>query len=312
MAIRNQHNLEIAKRILAAYPKRKLKAETQRKYMATGRQFFHDHEAVLNTRSKRTFYLRKAALNFYAINMLDLAIKTGDEKLFDDSLATLKKFFTEDAPGDAMARGGKCPIVNPAPTRGKRKSLAFIPSDWMEIMLEGVTGQHRQWLLLLSAAGVRPQEIENGITVTPHKTGVILTIHSAKSSGSYGQPLRVFYVESVFAHELAQGGEQFISAKTANSVSSYVSKLGRKVFGDREDSVSAYSYRSQFAANLKASDLSSDDVSAILGHSVDDTKKLYGIRSQSNGAVKATLIFATREVKRAIKSTPLRMSKLTH
>lgn len=311
MTIRNLKDLAIAKKILAAYPHRNINANTRNRYMQTGAKFFRDHVGALNTHSKKTYYLRKAALTFYAIHMLDLAIVNDDEQLFHDALVTLKKFHTEDQPGDAIAQGKRCPIQDAKRTHGKRQSLSFLPDDWMEVMLKGVSGHHRLWLLLFSVGGVRPQEIVNGITVTPHHDGVILKVLGAKSAGKYGQPVREFYVKSWFAAELSLLGPQTISAGNASTVSSYVSKRGKKLFGDHIDSASAYSYRHQFSANLKASDLSADEVSALLGHSVDDTKKHYGVRGQSRGTMKVKLLHASRPVKKVKKPRVFPLKTLT-
>ena len=88
-------------------------------------------------------------------------------------------------------------------------------------------------------------------------------------------------------------------------------RLGRKVFGERRSNpVSAYSFRHQFASDLKASGLDGVTVSAVLGHSVDDTKKQYGTSKQARGAQTTRLISATRTVKVLKKSgfLPTRMS----
>jgi integrase len=312
MTIRNPNDRAIAQKILDAYPDRRLSKSTQAKYRALGKRYFLKHAAVTETSSKRTYYVRKAALTFYAVEMLRASLDTDDEKLFAQALSTLLKFHTEDVPGSAMRQGRKCPISNPQPVRGKRKSLQGLPQNWIDMMLANLSGPKRDWLLVLSAAGVRPQELANGVKVTPHKSGVIFEVLGAKTGKGYGQPVRQFYVVSKFATELAASGPQTITAISANAVSAFVSKLGRKIFKPHEaiESVSAYTFRHQFSADLKATNLLGDEISAILGHSVNDTKNHYGVRVQSRGSIKVKLLFATRPVKHVAK-TPLHKASPT-
>ena len=124
-------------------------------------------------------------------------------------------------------------------------------------------------MLLMAVAGVCPEEIAKGIAVQPIAGGVQLKIQGAKIDRGHGQPERVITVHGPLALMLAESGERTIKAPSANSVSLAAGRLGRKVFGDhRSNPVSAYSFRHQFASDLKASGLDSVTVSAILGHSV--------------------------------------------
>jgi integrase len=133
---------------------------------------------------------------------------------------------------------------------------------------------------------------------------VHLTIRGAKTDRGHGQPERVVAVDGPLALLLAEGGARTISATSANSVSVAAGRLGRKVFGERRSNlVSAYSFRHQLASDLKASGLDDVSISAILGHSVDDTKKHYGSAKQARGTQTTRLISATRSVKVLKKST---------
>jgi integrase len=159
-------------------------------------------------------------------------------------------------------------------------------------------------MLLLAVAGVRPAEVAEGIEVQPIKGGVQLKIKGAKIDRGHGQPERVIAVHGALALLLAEGGGRTIDAPSANAVSIAAGRLGRKVFGERRSHlVSAYSFRHQFASDLKASGLDGLSISAILGHSVDDTKKHYGTSKQARGAQTTRLIAATRTVKISKKST---------
>ena len=288
----------LAERLLKSYPERKLSNETKARYLQTGERHFCKHQSVMDTCKKGTYYLRKAAITFYALEQLRYAIAHADEALLDAAVLTLGRFDTKLSGQPAVNAGRKCPLKNTLPRCSKRQSLRGLQANWRERLLSGVTGKAREILLVLCAGGVRPEEIASGVLVTPHENGVILEVKGAKVSQSNGQPLRIFFVSSPFAAELAIGGKRIITGPSANAISQAVGRQARKVFGRRTHNVSAYSFRHQFAADLKsASNISDDDISAIMGHSASDTKRHYGTRSQSRSNIRVRLISASREVR---------------
>ena len=296
---------ELAKKLLKSYPERKVSQRTRERYLQTGAHHFCNHQSVIDTCKKATYYLRKAATTYYALEQLRYAIAHADEALLDTAVLTLGRFDTKLSGQSAINAGHKCPLKNTLPRCSKRQSLRGLPKNWRERLLAGVTGPIRQILLVLCAGGVRPEELASGVLVTPHEDGVILEVRGAKVSQSNGQPLRIIFVSSQFATELANGGKRVVSGPSANAISQAVGRQARKVFGRRTHNVSAYSFRHQFAADLKsASNISDDDISAIMGHSASDTKRHYGTRSQSRSNIRVRLISASREVRRKQSWTP--------
>lgn len=288
---------ELAKRLLAKYPIRRVSERTRSRYMQTGAHFFHNPDDVEKTTSKATFYLRKAAVTFYSIEQIKVAIDALDVQLLTTAARILARFDTPLKGEAAISAGRKCPLATTRPRCSKRRSLKGLPADWRELMLKGVTGAEREILLVLSAGGLRPEEISKGVLVTPHENGILLKVHGAKVTESSGQPLRTFFVSNQFAAELAQGGERVIKAQKANTLSQWVRRHAKKVFGTRRYPVSAYSFRHQFSADVKASGSSDSDTSALMGHCASDTKKHYGTRNQSCSNLAVRLISASREVR---------------
>ena len=282
---------------------REVSWRTRQQYENTARRYFDNPEEVLRTSSKATYYSRKAALIFVAAHRLLTALEDNDRLNALKSARVLKLFFTyADGPA-ALAAGSVCPI-DATPKVGKRKSLRGLPQDWRTQMVDAAPSTCRDWILLLAVAGVRPEEIAKGIKVEPIEGGVQLTIHGAKIDRGHGQLERIIAVNGSFALLLAQGGCRSIEAPSANAVSIAAGRLGRKIFGERRSNlVSAYSFRYQFASDLKASGLDGVTVSAILGHGVDDTKNQYGSSKQVRGLQTTRLVSATRTVKVLKKST---------
>jgi len=281
---------------------RKVCERTRQQYEKTARRYFDRPEDALLTSSKGTYYSRKAALIFVAAHRFLTALELNDQLNALKSARVLKLFFTHTDGPTALAAGSICPI-DAKPKVGKRKSLRGLPQDWRTQMVDAAPSTCRDWILLLAVAGVRPEEIAKGIKVEPIEGGVRLTIHGAKIDRGHGQPERIIAVDGSLALLLAQGGSRTIEAPSANAVSIAAGRLGRKIFGERRSNlVSAYSFRHQFASDLKASGLDGVTVSAVLGHSVDDTKKQYGTSKQARGAQITRLISASRAVKVLKKS----------
>ncbi len=281
---------------------RKVNERTLQHYQKTAELYFDCPEEALRTTSKATYYARKAALIYVAAERMVAAIKAEDIVNVLRSARVLRRFFTYSNGPEALAAGSVCPITAKAKV-GKRKSLRGLPDDWRAQLVAAAPSSCREWILLLAVGGVRPEEIAMGIQVQPTDGGVHLTIRGAKTDRGHGQPERVVAVDGPLALLLAEGGARTISATSANSVSVAAGRLGRKVFGERRSNlVSAYSFRHQFASDLKASGLDGVTISAILGHSVDDTKKHYGSSKQARGPQTTRLISATRTVKVLKKS----------
>ncbi len=295
--------MQFAMQYMQTESPRKVSERTRQHYQKTADLYFDHPEEALQTVSKATYYARKAALIFVAAERMVAAIKVEDLLNALKSARVLRRFFTYTDGPAALAAGSTCPIIAKAKV-GKRKSLRGLPLDWREkLVAEAPSTSCREWMLLMAVAGVRPEEIAKGIEVKSISGGVQLKIKGAKIDRGHGQPERVIAVHGPLALLLAANGERTIKSPSANSVSVAAGRLGRKVFGERRSNpVSAYSFRHQFASDLKASGLDGETVSAILGHAVDDTKKQYGTSKQARGAQTTRLISATRAVKVLKKS----------
>ena len=294
--------MQFAMQYMQTESPRKVNDRTRQHYKKTADLYFDRPEEALGTVSKATYYARKAALIFVAAERMVAAIKVKDLLNALKSARVLRRFFTYTDGPTALAAGSTCPIISKARV-GKRKSLRGLPLDWRVQMVNAASSTCREWVLLLAVAGVRPEEIAKGIKVEPIEGGVQLTIKGAKIDRGHGQPERIIAVDGSLALLLAEGGPRTTQTTSANAVSIAAGRLGRKVFGERRSHlVSAYSFRHQFASDLKASGLDGVTVSAILGHGVDDTKNQYGSTKQARGLQTTRLISATRAVKVLKKS----------
>ena len=212
---------------------RKVSERTRQHYERTARLYFDRPDDALRTKSKATYYARKAALIFVAAQRMVVAIKASDLLNAFKSARVLRRFFTYTDGPTALAAGSVCPI-NAKPKLGKRKSLRGLPVDWRaQLVASAPSPACREWMLLLAVAGVRPAEVATGIEVQPIDGGVQLKIKGSKIDRGHGQPERVVAVHGPLALLLAEGGARTIQAPSANIVSVAAGRLGRKVFGER-------------------------------------------------------------------------------
>jgi len=300
----DDETLQIAEDVLRELPPRNLKDKTRTLYIQTAKIYYDNVQKAWETQSKRTYYVRRAALIYFAGEELKEAVSTKTAKKAAQAMMVLAKFLSTPSAQNSQTGGAACPVVSHRNRISKRRSLQDLPIDWREQLIAGASKANmRAALLLLAATGVRPSEIENGVTVAAVPGGVRISVLGTKTDRGHGQPLRVFEVFSKLAKQLGALGDQIIKVDSANQLSTMAGRLGRKLFGrKRTSTVSAYSFRHLFASELKASPLNGLDVSAILGHAVSDTKKSYGCAKQGRNGIRAKLLHASREVRLIDKS----------
>lgn len=192
-------------------------------------------------------------------------------------------------------------------SHSKRQRLRGLPDDWRSCMFSGLAAgsKYRDIVAVLSATGARPEEFVKGITVTPAgEDRLHFHIHGAKTSGGkYGQDEREFSIKAdrpelaFLMHRVISEGGRILVNGVAGSISDRVRQLSTKVFPLLKAPVSAYVFRHQMAADLKASGIPDADVSAALGHSVDDTKGAYGAAQSARSVGGVTNVKSTRPVR---------------
>ncbi len=191
-------------------------------------------------------------------------------------------------------------------SHSKRQRLRGLPNDWRSRMFAALAARskYREIVAVLSATGARPEEFTDGIAVTTTGDAQLhFHIHGAKTSGGkYGQDERAFSVKAdrpeltFLLNQVALAGGRLVVHGVAGSISDRVRQLSSKVFPLLKTPVSAYVFRHQMAADLKASGLPDTDVSAALGHSVDKTKGRYGAAQSARNVGGVTNVKSTRPV----------------
>jgi integrase len=198
-----------------------------------------------------------------------------------------------------------CPVVDPVKKESKRAIGSKMPANWRELLSKRMITWKPQFLVQ-AVTGCRPGEINRGIEVSSvtRKSGrayLTAKIFGKKLSEFAGQKERVLSYEiaddsSSVIKELAQlvidaGGKTVIDYSLHNNpipekaFSNAVRSAAEKEFPWLKKSITCYSMRHAVASDMKASDLSSLEISAALGHQVEATKSLYGTALQGKGKV---------------------------
>lgn len=188
-------------------------------------------------------------------------------------------------------------------SKAKRSSLAGLPSNWRDLLLDAIPSKHKLHCALLVLSGARPEELGKPIELRalPDSRLEIL-IKGAKVSDNTGagQAWRRLILRGGLAEQLRQavlrkGGEITVPPKQGLGLQKAIAAAAQRL---GFQGVSAYSLRHAFAADLKAQKADPDSISLALGHVSRASKSRYG--SARNGRT-GRAILLTVEADRALR-----------
>jgi integrase len=276
-------------------------------------------QTVQQTSRVNTFYKRIAALTYYfQLKTLELA-QEGSQTQGELALKELAPKFTHLlAQLKALLNLQKTGLTSKrTKRRSKRQSLSGLPADWRTTICErGNNGKYRLPLLLAALTGARPRELTNGVTISStcdeeYSDDLIhFKVIGAKVKKGQGQPERTISFSVTDKNPLIQlllktigpeyRPEMIVKIDNSTNFTVEVRRLAKKLWPNHKHSITAYCFRHQFSADIKAiSD--SDQVSKGLGHISTKTSRSYGTARQSNRGeqLRPLKIEATRRIKHA-------------
>lgn len=280
--------------------------------------------AARETAKSRTWYRRRAALVHVTRTML--------EQLMQKQTA-MQREAKDDAWSDVVKRMGnwadafqdmidaKPPEVL-TPRRSKRASLAGLPPDWRRLLVDRVP-TYRDPALVCAVTGCRPAELETGVQLRIEGGMLVARIDGAKVREKQGQPWRELawnlesendLVRELVTKVAGAGGLLTVATASGKRFSDALAKASARIWPKRREPLTAYSFRHAAAADMKASGLPPDEISAALGHASDVTKSMYGhARQGSRGGVAPARVKAAKQVKRkATHAKPARVESRLH
>jgi len=289
--------------ITSAETKTNYDAEIRRtiaKLAARGQDSPGDFFAALSeTRSKSTYYRRRAATNYFLRSSIAKLLAKLDATTADDKIASICKSinFIAELKRLMTTKAGLCQIKDPEARVSKRSMLGSLSKDgdFREKLYEQFRGSKYQLAFLLAAvSGPRPQELQNGLHVRLEGQILSIKIIGSKVKETQGQEFRVI------DYDLGQGPTNFLLSEIVRligadavhgvtvSVASkvnFTSALRRagKVLWPRKKDVTPYVLRHAIASQWKQT-LDPDDVSIALGHASAKTRTRYGQAQLMRGA----------------------------
>lgn len=184
--------------------------------------------------------------------------------------------------------------------KSKRQALKGLPSNWrIQLCQRGANGKYALALLVTALLGARPSEVAKGIRVwiaqdeTLNLWLLCLHVQGAKVKRQQGQPNRYicyalddpntlvqFLVEALTR---SRSNELLVDIKSPGNFSKEIQRLGRILWPTHPEPITAYCFRHQWSADIKASG-DANAASRGLGHRSAKTRRLYGTANQSNAA----------------------------
>lgn len=198
-------------------------------------------------------------------------------------------------------KAGKNPRSN-----AKRKGIGTLPPNWRADfwMKFPENSPHRLALALLSTTGCRPSELVKGVQVElDEQSNLKVTIKGTKThDGRFGQEYRQLTIlveskEAIFLQKsvVANVGTLHVAIKSPKALSEAVRRHSKKLWPRRKYVVSPYSFRHQFAADLK-NDLYPEEIAMAMGHSVCKTQQHYGTRNQGRSGIPLLMVTAEKNL----------------
>ena len=328
-------------RVLIAGVNTSLSERSRKQYQAAFERMAERHstpQAMAGT-VRGFYYYRAAWIHHYStkireiLESIDVSSTTGLHTDLEEKGVALANLVSElkrhrpDPTGKNLTNGTRSVWATEVTKReadgekvsnhSKRFRLRGLPPDWREQMFDGLRkgSKYQDIVSVLSATGARPEEFVQGIEATHGPSGTLhFVINGAKTHGGlFGQEERSFDVvpdrnelQYLLARVKSAGGRLVVKAQ-AGALSDKIRQLSQKVFPRLRSRISAYVYRHQFSADLKASQLPDVEVSAAMGHSVDETKGYYSARWYAQGTGRVSNILCTRPVRQI---TTIKMQEL--
>jgi integrase len=270
--------------------------------------------SVQESKTKSTLRKYARAVRHVSIHMLNILLKNADaaqrngdwkevEKIVSQpefcALVDLAKLMPADYGVNWVAK---------KPRKGKKSSIKRLPHDWREQMAAISKGQYRLPMIVCLLTGCRPIETTYGVILKVINGVLYVRLKGAKVKENAGQEYRILKVsDHPLTAELigiigrTEQDNILVKAKNANSVTTHMRNVAKKLWPRRKESITVYSARHAMSADCKQAIFEGADIdlaSKVLGHSVDKTASYYGTRSQSGGiSVAPSEIKVPKEIK---------------
>lgn len=164
--------------------------------------------------------------------------------------------------------------------KSKRKTLPKLV-NWQSAAWDIATPAMRPALACLWV-GARPQEVEDGVKIEREAGAIAVTINGAKTTDHSGQPWRTLRIDP--ASPAGKALSDVLGVKQSVTVERRAKRISldfsSRIRPQMGANVSAYSFRHQFSADLKAAGWSVEDIARAMGHLSTESATRYGTSGQ--------------------------------
>lgn len=276
-----------------AHPLTEVSAATAAVYRAIVERLTTKRTRLDDTRSPRTFNLRKVALKQFlraevenCIARIQAAIRIGET-----ATAEAKSVKACDYVRIHQIIAGQRLGEDRAPKASKRRTVGRYPHDWPARLYAAFRGSatYRLPVAVLALCGCRSAELVSGVVVESVAGGEIaVTIKGAKviekpDGKGHGQEWRrlKFQPSTPWALDLADaavqaGGRIVIHVGSGKRLYDAVTEASERVFPRHRERLTPYCFRHAFASHLKSGRIGVESIAVALGHATDATQCTYG------------------------------------
>lgn len=254
--------------------------------------------------SKNTHTKAKVAVRYYLGNLLDGLLKKQDQLQREKDDTFLEVVTYIELVTHYFDKIDSATMATTIKVRSKRQDIKNLPMDWRETVIQSVAKKDQISVLVLAAAGCRPAELVKGVKIEVGSDQIHITIAGAKVTAKSGQPERTLTfalpAESNLIMQLASRlgiGTHSIATDSAVRITCMIRDSAKRAYPQLRRSITAYCFRHQFASDLKASEIESEDISKAMGHCVDRAATRYGHRKMARGGISKLGVTADREVR---------------
>ena len=254
--------------------------------------------------SKNTHTKAKVAARYFLANLLDGLLKKQDQLQREKDDTFLKVVADIEKVTHYFDKIDSAAMEKTIKARSKRQDIKNLPMDWRETVIQSVAKKDQIQVLVLAVAGCRPAELVTGVKVKIGPDQLRITIVGAKVTEKSGQPERTLTytlpAECNLVMQLASRlgiGSHLIATDSAVRITCMIRDAAKRAYPQLRRSITAYCFRHQFASDLKASEIESDDISKAMGHCVDRAATRYGHKKMARGGISQLGVEAVREVR---------------
>lgn len=275
-----------------------LKEGTRRQYDQIIRRRLTNAGPDLAGLSRSSFYPTRAALKIGLAGRVDAAMRAQDQAQRAGDLGKAARLVAVAARSlDQLAQleAAKAPPAVKVQNSARQRLPKAKGEMWQAQVYDAATPTMRPAIAVMWATGARPAEIQTGVDVERVAGGLRVRIPGAKVNNKRGsgQPVRVLLVKEdspagrALSAALGDADKITVQRKAGRINKDFLDHIRPRLPASYR--VSAYSFRHQAGANMKADLADAAKVATALGHRTTRSQQHYGTTRQSQAGGGAVL-----------------------